>query len=159
MRIICKNLAMGGNLITLCENLDVCFGETMAWINEDQERTRRLNAALKAQGLWEADAILRELKRIALVDIRELYDSNGTVRPAEDWPAHLAAAIQSVEVEELFEGSGKDRTWTGYTKKVKFWDKSKSIEMLLKKLKLYTDRHEVSIVRLEDLVTGEGEVE
>ena len=58
-----------------------------------------------------------------------------------EWPDAIAACVASVEVEELFEweGEGDDRkkTHIGYTKKVKFWDKNKSLDMIGRHLKLF----------------------
>ena len=55
----------------------------------------------------------------------------------------LRKALASVEVDELFEGTGKDREQTGYTKKIKTTDKLKALELLGKHLKMFTDVTEV----------------
>jgi phage terminase small subunit len=93
----------------------------------------------------DADRILRELMRLGYSDIRRLFKDDGTVKHPKDWPAQLARAIASIEVEELFEGSGDSRTWIGYTKKVKFWPKDRALELLGKNRKLFTDKVEHSV--------------
>lgn len=106
------------------------------------------------------DDVLRELLRLGTIDAAELYNEDGTIKKPKDWPKHLGACISSVEVEELFEGSGPDRTHIGYTTKVKLWPKVQSLELLGKYLKLFTDKTEVSLSKtLEDLVAGSREKE
>ena len=48
--------------------------------------------------------------------------------------AETAAAISSVEVREEFEGQGESRKLVGYTKKIKFWDKTAAINMAMRHL-------------------------
>jgi phage terminase small subunit len=89
-----------------------------------------------------ADTVLRELLKLAASDLRKLFDEKGGLLPPDKWPDEVAAAVSSVEVDELFEGYGQDRHQIGFTKKVKFWDKVKSLELLGKHLKLFTDKVE-----------------
>lgn len=91
----------------------------------------------------DADKILRELIRLGYSDIRRIFKEDGTVAHPKDWPTEIAHAVQSIEVEELFEGTGAERTWVGYTKKVKFWPKDKALELLGKNKKLFTDVREL----------------
>jgi phage terminase small subunit len=53
-----------------------------------------------------------------------------------------AAAIASIEVREEFEGHGEGRRLVGYTKKIRFWDKTAAISMAMKHLGLF-ERHNV----------------
>ena len=62
--------------------------------------------------------------------------------PIKDIPKAVRKAISGVEVEELFEGKGEDRVHVGTLRKVKFWDKVKSWELLGKHLKLFVERTE-----------------
>lgn len=105
----------------------------------DAEKARR---AVSVQ--VRADDVLRELVRIATVDVSRAYDKDGNLLPLRKMPIELRRTIQSVESEQIFEGHGEDRTWTGYAKKIKFCDKLKSLELLGKHLKLYTDKVDVS---------------
>jgi phage terminase small subunit len=103
----------------------------------------------------ESDGILLELSRVGYSDVRGLYNDDGTVKHPTEWPTDLARAVASIEVEELFEGSGDSRTWIGYTKKVKFWPKNNALELLGKHKVLFTEHHKHShTVTLEELVTG-----
>lgn len=85
-----------------------------------------------------ADKVLRELYSIAMSDIGEAFNEDGSLKDIHDIPVHLRKAMSAVKVDELFDGFGKDKKKIGYTKEIKFWDKNKSLENLAKHLKLFT---------------------
>lgn len=91
-----------------------------------------------------ADRVITEVARLGFADLRKLFDDKGALLPVREWPDDLAAAIASVEVDELFEGFGENRVHVGYTRKVKLWDKGKALEMLGRHLKLWIDKVEHS---------------
>ena len=101
-------------------------------------------AARAARVQVQADDVLRELLRIARVDIREAFDDDGNLKAVKDIPEDVARAIAGIEVDELFQGRGEDREQIGVTRKVKFWDKPRALELLGKHLKLFVDKVEVS---------------
>lgn len=105
------------------------------------EEIERLKAERVERVEVNADEVLRELVRISQSDIRKVFAEDGSLKPMSEWPDAIAACVASVEVDEIFdyEGSGKNRTkvLVGYTKKVKFWDKNKSLEMLGRHMKLF----------------------
>lgn len=90
------------------------------------------------------DRVIHEVARLAFADLRTLFDARGILLPVADWPDDIARAVASIEVDEIFEGVGENRVHVGYTKKVKTWDKPKSLEMLGRHLKLWVERHEHS---------------
>jgi len=94
----------------------------------------------------KADDVLRELLRLARVDIGEAFDDDGKLKAIKDIPVDVRRAISAVEVDELFEGQGEDREQVGFTRKVKFWDKTRALELLGKHLKLWVERIEVKDV-------------
>ena len=66
-----------------------------------------------------------------------------------------------LEVVELFDGTGKEKTHIGYTKKIRFWDKMKAIELHGKSFGMFIDRREVVgkltlADVLEDVFEGEA---
>jgi phage terminase small subunit len=123
------------------------------------------NAEVRAQlGLAELSAaeranvstvrILEELKRIATVDVGQAFDEDGNLKPIKDIPPDVRRAIAGIEVDELFEGRGDSRTQIGVTKKLKFWDKNKALELIGRHLAMFLDRtqHSVDTLTLEQLV-------
>lgn len=106
---------------------------------KEQEGRTKLNA----------DRVLSELWHLATVDLSQAYNLDGTFKNIHDIPEDVRRAIAGVEVEELFDGAGRDKEKIGITSKVKFWDKPRCLEILAKHFKLLTDvvKHE----GLEDL--------
>lgn len=103
-----------------------------------KQRIGNIVAERKARVLAEGDEILLEIKKLATSDITRLIDpETGCLIPATDWPDDLKPAVASFEVIESFNPFTGELT--GYVKKLKFWDKPKSLEMLGKNKKLFGD--------------------
>jgi phage terminase small subunit len=79
-----------------------------------------------------ASEVLRECTRIALADPLGAFNDDGTLKRIQDIPIDLRHTICSFEVDELWDGTGKDKTKIGEVKKIKFWSKDKQIEHLLR---------------------------
>lgn len=152
---IFAHMANGGSLIDLAQAWDVRYNDLAWWVTAEKERAQIWTRGCQLGDEWLRAALLREAKLIARADIRDAYDEHGRLLPMKDMPEHLARAIASVEVDELFEGVGKDREQVGVTKKVKFWNKDKMVETLGKQVGLFNpiQKHHVSD-KLEDLVAG-----
>lgn len=94
------------------------------------------------------ERVLRELTRMAWVDIAGAYDENGALKPIHEIPEDVRRAIVAIEVDEIWgwQGSGekRERVQIGETKKVKFADKRGSNELLGKYLKMFVDQIEHS---------------
>jgi phage terminase small subunit len=75
--------------------------------------------------------ILAGLARIAFGDVRGFFnEADGTMKPITELPRTQADMIASFEVEELYEGSGKERAMIGYVKKVKITDRKSALDSL-----------------------------
>lgn len=108
----------------------------------------RINALISLQEKRldiKADEVLKEIRRVGMSDVRELYKEDGTVKHPKEWPDDLARAVSSIEVEELFEFVNGEKVWIGYTKKIKLWSKTQALDMLGKHKKLFTDRVELDV--------------
>lgn len=97
------------------------------------------------------ESVIAELSKIVHADPRRMFADNGTILPVNEWPDDVAGMVASVEVDELFDGTGKDRTWTGYTKKVKLWDKNSAIDKAMKHLGLFAEDNKQRAGALADL--------
>src|SRR5690606_8095004 len=61
------------------------------------------------------ERVMQEIARLAFVDIRKLYDEEGRLLNIRSIDSDTAAAVCGLEVDELFEGTGQDRTQVGVT--------------------------------------------
>jgi len=124
-----------------CAAINGC--RLLTYANIQQEITHQIELQEK-RTLVKADEVINELKKIAFLDIRGAFTEQGMLRDLSDIPEDVAHAIGGIEVNELYEGSGGEREKIGYTKKIKLSDKVRSLELLGKHLKLFTERVEHS---------------
>lgn len=81
------------------------------------------------------DMVLVELWQIANADPGDAFDENNKIKPIRQMPEALRKTIQSIETyEDYTEG-----VEVGQTQKIKFWDKTKALEMLAKHLGMFID--------------------
>ncbi len=159
-----KQLVDKSNLLTakqeaFCQEYMVDLNATQAAIRAGyseetaHQQSSRLLSIVKVQGRINAlkegrsertqitaDLILRELLQLATVDLGKAFDATGTILPLNEMPVEIRKAISSIEVNELFDnGQGEQKSVIGFTKKIRFWDKPKCLELLGKHLKLFTE--------------------
>lgn len=84
------------------------------------------------------DVVLGELLRLARVDVIDLFDDAGNLKPLREIPEDARRAIAGIETNEIFAGENV----IGHVRKVKLWDKKGSLELLGKHLKLFTEKIE-----------------
>lgn len=110
----------------------------------DELRTRRAERVEV-----KADDVLRELLHLSTVDIGAAFAEDGTPLPLKDIPEKVRRALSGVEVTTKLADDGRVATVT----KLRFWDKTKGLELLGKHLKLFTEKVEHSgQVTLEQLL-------
>lgn len=85
-----------------------------------------------------AEWTLREILRLASVDVSQAFDEDGELLPINKIPADIRKMISGVDVQV----DGRDGS---RVKKIRFWSKEKGLEMLAKHLKLLTEKHEHSL--------------
>lgn len=90
----------------------------------------------------DPDRSMRETARLAYSDVRELFTEDGKLLPIHQWPDDVARAVAGVEVVRgnIDKGDGKFDDVV----KIKLWDKSKSLENLLKHHGKLIEKHEHS---------------
>lgn len=86
------------------------------------------------------DMVIKELAKIAFLDIRKLYTENGQLKNITDIDSDTAGAISSLETLEEYERYGDDREKIGDTQKVKLLDKTKALELLGKHLGMFKEK-------------------
>lgn len=151
--MVLGHVANGGTLIGLCKVWDVMYSDVVLWIYKDEARRTVYERALEQQSEWMVARLLDELRVLGTVDIREAFDEEGRLKPLKDIPDEVARAIAGVEVFEVYSSDKKELA--GYTKRVKFYDKLRAIELLGKKLAMFVERHEHRhSLSLEKLVAG-----
>jgi len=95
-----------------------------------QDIIKELNAELKERAIVTKEEIARELYKIGFSDIRKIFDENSRLLPIQDLTDEAAAALASVEVDQLWGMSPDGRIEIGDTKKVKLFDKLKALAQL-----------------------------
>ena len=91
----------------------------------------------------DATFVLRQILNSANIDINDAYDNNGQLRPISEMPEPLRKSITSIETEELYEGTGKERTHIGTAKTIKIEGRLKALKLLGQHLKMFTDITEI----------------
>ena len=96
------------------------------------------------------DMVIKELAKIAFLDIRKLYTDNGQLKNVADLDSDTAGAILSLETLEEYDGYGDDREKIGDTQKVKLLDKTKALELLGRHLGIFNDKLDVNVKEKEE---------
>jgi phage terminase small subunit len=96
---------------------------------------RRRRDLLTDRAQVNAEKIIAGLARIAMADIRRLYDAHGNLRPIHELDDETAASIAGVDVEELTAG----RKRIGQVRKVRRWDAVRAWEALARIKGLFKD--------------------
>jgi phage terminase small subunit len=91
-----------------------------------------------------ADRVLNEIARLAFVDVRKLFAADGGLKKITDLDADTAAALASLDVDELWATDADGRRPVGQTKKVKLWNKTDNLTLLAKHLGLLKEQVEVT---------------
>jgi hypothetical protein len=150
---ICAHVSDGGTLIDLCKTWGIKYSDAMRFIRADELRNAMYDLAIKDRTEWTKERILDEVRTMATADLTKAFDKEGNMLDPEDWPTDIKRSLVGLEVFEEFQGAGRDREYIGKTKKAKFTDKLKAIEMLGKVVKLWGEKNDSdAVVKLEDLL-------
>lgn len=142
-----EHMAHGEPELDYCKKVGVSFADMQDFIRKDKERLSLYQHATVLYEQWFVIRIMQELKLIGLMDIKEAFNPNGTLKAIEDIPEAIRRTIGGIEIQETFENDDSEpsgKRWTGYLKKIKFIDKIKSLELLGKKLNMFADKIQVS---------------
>ena len=97
-----------------------------------QHRARLADELAEKHGLT-VDRVLGELRRLALSDVRKLFNADGTMKALHELDDDTAAMVAAVDVAELSVGDQA----VGQIKKVKLWDKNSALDKAMRHLGLY----------------------
>jgi phage terminase small subunit len=103
-------------------------------------RRFELSEKMREETNVSVERIVLELMRLGFSDPRTALDENDNLKSIQSLSDDTAAAISSIEIEELYEGKGKDRVNIGQLKKIKFWNKNDAIQTLAKYKGMLIDR-------------------
>lgn len=108
-----------------------------------------------------ADAVLSELMKHAFFNPLDFYDEDGSLKSIGEIPVDAAVNIASLDVVDEYAGRGINRQLVGRSKKVRFTDKIKALELLSKHLGLLEkDRQQdVAPVQIKVVYGNENKVE
>jgi len=87
-----------------------------------QERSERIKI--------DSDYVLQRLVAIDQMDIADIHNEDGSIKPVKDWPEIWREFISGIDVSEVFDGSGDQRKLSGVLKKIRWPDKLKNLELL-----------------------------
>jgi phage terminase small subunit len=99
------------------------------------------------------DMVIKELAKIAFVDMRKLYNERGNLLDIHSIDDDTAGAISSIETLEEYSGYGENREKTGDTQKVKMLDKTKALELLGKHLGMFKETNINVNMNYEDYIS------
>jgi phage terminase small subunit len=112
----------------------------------------RLKAERSEKTEINAQWVLQRLAAEATADVADLYDENMQLKPVHDWPIiWRMGLVAGVEVEELFDGTGKDRTHIGHLKKVKLSDRTRRLELIGKHIAVSAFSENINVKGLDGL--------
>lgn len=89
-----------------------------------------------------ADRVLLELIRLGTSNVKQLFDNRGNLLDIHEIDDGTAAAISSIEV--VMEKGQEGNETTVFTKKIRFWDKKGSLELIGKHLGMFEPKQQES---------------
>jgi phage terminase small subunit len=100
-----------------------------------QTAVREAEERLLEKSRLTSELVLQQLERIVFADV--LYDGKGQLRPIHKLDDGTAAALASIDVDEVTIGKGPRRKAIGKTSKVRLHDKLLAIDRAMKHLGLF----------------------
>jgi phage terminase small subunit len=107
-----------------------------------QERIDRASA----RSQLTVERVQEEIARLAFSNPKHLFDEKtGELKPLHELADDDAAVIASIDNEELYEGTGKDRERTGTVRKLKLWDKGRALELAARHLGMVRESTQLQV--------------
>ena len=110
----------------------------LRYVKVQQEIATRTAELAAISGL-NTERTLREVARLAYFDPRKFFNADGSLKPIHELDEDSAACLAGLDIEELFEGQGRDRKQVGTIKKLTLVTKPAALDMAMKFHGLYKD--------------------
>ena len=104
---------------------------------EIMKRLAQLTKPITKKLELTAEKVLTEISHLAFSNIKPFIDEEGNIVPIHELKDSDAAAISSLDVDEITSGMGKAKVSIGTSKKMKFHNKLKALELLGSHLSLF----------------------
>ena len=156
MNTITTHVSNGGSILDLATKWNVRFSDINGWIYSDPVRKKEYEISMNAQNEWAVQRILQEIKRLAFMDIRSLFNDNGTVKPMAEWSDDAAKAVIGLKHTDPKHDKDGDVV-VPEIREIKLEKKLESLKTLgnCKELRLFADRIEHSgKITLLDMIEG-----
>lgn len=106
--------------------------EIAALINAKTEQIRK-----KSDINYEK--VVNECAKLAFNNPKQAFNQDGSLKPITEWPDRLLHCVSSFEVEEIMANGNT----IGHLKKVKFWSKTESLNLLSKLVGIIKDVQQI----------------
>jgi len=104
------------------------------------------------------DKVIGAFAEIGFLDPAEMFDEDEHLVPLRSMPLSVRRAIAGIEIEEKYQGRGKDRVKTSRIKKLKLCSKNDALEKLAKHLGLFerdnSQKRSLTLVEILAIVNG-----
>jgi phage terminase small subunit len=118
-------------------------------------RIEQLNGELKMRNMATVERVLAEYARLSFFDPRQLFNPDGSPKEIQDLDDDTASVLAGLDITEIYEGTGENRRFVGYSKKYKLADKKGALDSIAKHLGMFVDRSQVDVTvhqRLEEFM-------
>lgn len=92
-----------------------------------------------------AEYVLGRHVEIDQMDVADILNDEGGVKPVKDWPKVWRQSISAIDLMEIMSGKGDEREMTGLLKKIKWPDKVTNLEKLGNHVSVNAYRKQVGI--------------
>lgn len=116
------------------------------------DRIAELKAQRSEKLSIDASYVLQRHVEIDQMDVLDILDDDGSMRPVREWPKVWRQYLSGMDVAELFEGSGDAKQQIGLLKKIKWPDKVKNLELLGKHVDVQAYKEKMDINEKHTLV-------
>ncbi len=141
-----KHIASGGSATTFCSNLGIKFYQLEEVINNNPIFKTVIKMAKLSRKEWLLERLDEELVQLGTVNLAGAFDASGEVKNLEDMPEDVKKSIAGIDISYDKDGNK--------SVKMKFTDKQKSLDMLMKREGLYQQKIQVDTkITLESLLT------